>query len=99
MDYECISFGSCGLLFLGTPHSGSRIADFDKYLLGVTGPLLGLRPEILSLLQTYSPESESSRKKFKSLDPQPPYFCLSEGRKTKIGFIQLEVSPGFRCEV
>jgi hypothetical protein len=97
MDYECISFGSCGLLFLSTPHSGSRLADLDKYLFGVTGPLLRLRTDaIVHLLQTYSKESESSRKKFESLDPQPPFFCLSEGRRTKIGFMQSEVRPLIR---
>jgi hypothetical protein len=94
MDYECISFDSCGLLFLSTPHSGSPIADLDKYLSYVTGPFLGFRTSaIVNLLQTYSKQSESSRKKFESLDPQPPFFCLSEGRKTKIGFIQSGVSP------
>jgi len=99
MNYDSISFSSCGLLFLSTPHSGSRIADLNKYLSGVTGPLLRFRDGIVNLLQTYSKESELSRTKFESLDPQPPFFCLSEGRRTRIGFMQLEVGPELGCEV
>jgi hypothetical protein len=78
---------------LGTPHSGSRIADLDKYFSGVTGPLLGFRTDaIVNLLQTDSKESELRKKKFESLNPQPPFFGLAEGMKTKIGFLRSEVS-------
>ncbi|KAI0157959.1 hypothetical protein GGR52DRAFT_182175 [Hypoxylon sp. FL1284] len=83
--YDGIDLKHCGLLFLATPHSGSQMADWDANLVQVA-ELVGIRGTVFSnALKSFNSGSMVAKEDFGLLNPLPPYECLYETRKTKVG--------------
>jgi hypothetical protein len=80
---------TCGLLFLGTPHSGSTSADFNKFISNLSA-LFGVRVDILNKLRSFNGFAVSSKEAFRRIKPSPPYACLCESKRTNVaGTLQL----------
>lgn len=80
-----IRLENCGLLFLSTPHSGTVEADWNKYLVDIAELTAGLRPEIIDGLRSFNRSSVDSQEHFANMKKNPPFFCLCESEKTKVG--------------
>lgn len=80
-----IRLENCGLLFLSTPHSGTTEADWNKYLVDIAELTAGLRPEIINGLRPFNRSSVDSQEHFATMKEIPPFFCLCESNKTKVG--------------
>jgi hypothetical protein len=74
----------CGLLFLGTPHTGSRSADWDQFLVALAVTVADVRQDTIDLLRSFSPASVWDKKEFEDLEPRPPTRCFAEGRMTNV---------------
>lgn len=84
-QYSNVSLGQCGLLFLGTPHSGTREADWNEAVVAISDLAFGVRSkDIVDKLRAFNDTSVASKEAFAALNPPPPYFCFSEGKKTKV---------------
>ncbi|KAM0434041.1 hypothetical protein ACHAPT_003985 [Fusarium lateritium] len=79
-----ITLSQCGLVFLATPHTGTTKADWGNFIMAAAGTVAGVRPEVVSYLQSFNPGSVWDKKAFLKLSPQPPFRCFSEGRKKLI---------------
>lgn len=79
-----ITLSQCGLVFLATPHTGTTKADWNSFLVAAAGTVVGVRPEVVSYLQSFNPASVWDKKAFLKLDPRPPFRCFAEGRKKLI---------------
>jgi hypothetical protein len=77
-----IKLERCGLLFLGTPHSGSGSADWNKFLVALAVTVADVRQDTIDLLKSFNSTSVWDKKDFEDLDSQPPVKCFAEGRKT-----------------
>jgi hypothetical protein len=73
----------CGLLFLGTPHSGSTSADCNKFISNLT-TLFGVRADILDNLRPFNGFAVASKEAFGRIKPCPPYRCLCETERTRV---------------
>jgi hypothetical protein len=83
--YEGLELKHCGLLFLGTPHSGATPADWNPYLVQLS-ELAGLRSrDFTELLGSFNNQSRVSKREFGRLRPLPPYECVYETRRMKVG--------------
>ncbi|KAH6665734.1 hypothetical protein B0J14DRAFT_660433 [Halenospora varia] len=80
-----IRLKNCGLLFLSTPHSGTTEADWNKYLVDIGELTTGLRPEIINGLRSFNRSSADSQENFGNMENIPPFFCLCESEKTRVG--------------
>jgi hypothetical protein len=88
LSYE-IGVNQCGVIFLGTPHSGSHSADWSDVLVALGGTF-GLRSEIVDHLKTFSPMLLASQKAWDENQKDPsskaiPIVCFSEALKSKVG--------------
>jgi hypothetical protein len=94
--FKGISIADCAMLFLSTPHSGSAVADYPKFLTNVLESVAGLRRDaIVTELQSFSSRSVDDREVFQYMTNVPPFECLCEGAKTKIpGKGECEVGSG-----
>jgi hypothetical protein len=81
--YHGIRVENCGLLFLGTPHSGTVQADWNDFVTGIA-VLLGVRFDVVDSLRSFNGFSVESKEAFGSLPKQPPYFCLCETKLVTI---------------
>jgi pimeloyl-ACP methyl ester carboxylesterase len=82
--FSGVQLDKCGLLFLSTPHSGSKEADWSEFLVSVLDFTIGLRSkEIVDQLRAFNPFSVDSTEAFTSMNKIPPFYCLVEGDKTK----------------
>ncbi|RYP22100.1 hypothetical protein DL765_001859 [Monosporascus sp. GIB2] len=97
---ENISLDQCGLLFLATPHIGSRQADYNDFIVAFTKSLLGVRENIVDHLRSLNPTFGDAVEVFNAMgDRRPPFFCFAEGLQTWAGGkyreIVSEASAGF----
>jgi hypothetical protein len=74
---------NCGLLFLGTPHSGTVQADWNDFVAGIA-VLFGVRFDVVDSLQSFNGFGVESKEAFGSLPVQPPYFCICETKLVAI---------------
>jgi len=74
---------NCGLLFLGTPHSGTVQADWNDFVAGIA-VLFGIRFDVVDSLRSFNGFGVESKEAFRSLPQQPPYFCLCETKMVTI---------------
>ncbi|RSL93145.1 hypothetical protein CEP52_013418 [Fusarium oligoseptatum] len=79
-----INLSQCGLVFLATPHTGSALADWSNLTVAAAGIAAGVRPELVSYLQSFNPASVWDQSDFLQLTPRPPFRCFAEGRKKLI---------------
>lgn len=79
-----ITLSQCGLVFLATPHTGTTKADWSNFIVAAAGTVAGVRPEVVSYLQSFNPASVWDKKAFLKLSPRPPFRCFAEGRKKLI---------------
>ncbi|KAK0642946.1 hypothetical protein B0T16DRAFT_174379 [Cercophora newfieldiana] len=83
--YPGLSLRHCGLLFLSTPHSGVTLADWTRYLVQF-GELAGMRArDFTNMLESFNNSSRVSKRDFGRLPHVPPFECLYETRKMKVG--------------
>ncbi|UPK94698.1 hypothetical protein LCI18_005633 [Fusarium solani-melongenae] len=89
------TLSQCGLVFLATPHTGTTKADWCNFIVAAAGAVAGVRPEVVSLLQSFNPASVWDKKAFLKLSPRPPFRCFAEGCKKPIkGTYQHVVTQG-----
>jgi hypothetical protein len=82
--YAGIGIDKCGLLFLGTPHSGTIQADWNAFVDGLAA-IGGVRTDIIAQLKSFNGFGVESKEAFASITPTPPpYYCLSETREVRI---------------
>jgi hypothetical protein len=93
--YHGIRVENCGLLFLGTPHSGTVQADWNDFVAGIA-VLFGVRFDVVDSLRSFNGFSVESKEAFGSLPQQPPYFCLCETRSQKLTVYCSDCNEGFR---
>lgn len=93
--YRGLSLRCCGLLFLSTPHSGSKEADWNEILKDIAQATWGIRSEILDHLRVFNPYSAESQDQFANLKPQPPFDAFHETLKTRIKSFNRHVSLFF----
>ena len=74
---------NCGLLFLGTPHSGTVQADWNDFVAGIA-VLFGIRFDVVDSLRSFNGFGVESKEAFRSLPQQPPYFCLCETKMVTV---------------
>lgn len=91
-DCPGLKLERCGLLFLGTPHTGSSSADWNKFLVSIAVTIADLRQDTIDSLKSFNPASVWDKKDFEDLDPQPPIKCFAEGLKTSVKGIEQYVS-------
>ncbi|KAJ3458216.1 hypothetical protein MRS44_012325 [Fusarium solani] len=90
-----ITLSQCGLVFLATPHTGTTKADWSNFIVAAAGTVAGVRPEVVSHLQSFNPASVWDKKAFLKLTPRPPFRCFAEGRRKLIrGTYQHVVTQG-----
>ncbi|OTA98849.1 hypothetical protein M426DRAFT_17010 [Hypoxylon sp. CI-4A] len=83
--YEGLDLKHCGILFLATPHSGSRLADWNDIMVHLA-QLAGIRGKAINnTLKSFNYNSKIAKEDFGLLDPIPPYECLYETRKLMTG--------------
>lgn len=90
--YTGIRIENCGLLFLGTPHSGTVQADWNAFIDGLLA-IGGIRTEVLKELKSFNEFSVESKDGFASIPAKPPYFCIHEIRMVKVPGKHRYVSP------
>lgn len=82
-EYNGLLIDHCGLLFLGTPHSGSTLADWNNFV-STLSTLFAVRTNILDKLRSFNGFGVESKQAFGRIKPRPPYFCLCETNRTSI---------------
>jgi hypothetical protein len=82
--YAGIRIENCGLLFLGTPHSGTIQADWNDFVYGLAA-VGGVRTEVLQDLRSFNGFGVESKEAFGSMAFKPPYYCICETKLAKIG--------------
>lgn len=71
----------CGLLFLGTPHSGTTEADCKNFLLTCSEELFGVRREaIINNFESFNANSADNKERFNMIEPRLSVQCLCESR-------------------
>lgn len=76
---------NCGLLFLSTPHSGTKEADWnDSWLLLAKGGGASRGRVFTQLLSAFNQASVNAQEQFGALKPVPPVECLYETQKTSV---------------
>jgi hypothetical protein len=84
-EYPCIRIQDCGLLFLGTPHSGTTLAEWNAFLSSIAA-LAGVRTEVIEKLRSFNSAGVDSKEAFNSIKTRPPpYYCFSETKRLNIG--------------
>ena len=86
-----IKIEDCGLLFLGTPHSGTTLADWNSFLLGIAA-VTGIRADLIKELRSFNGFGVEAKEAFNSIIPRPPYYCICETLGVNIGGIVSLVS-------
>lgn len=87
-SYTNIELAKCGLLFLATPHLGSKRADWPKAMLAAAEAIGGVRREWVDVLKSFNNDALWDRLKFFKLKPCPPFQCFAEGEMTYINLLQ-----------
>jgi len=90
-NYHGIQIKDCGLLFLGTPHSGTTLAHWNSFLSGIAA-VTGVRTELIDELRSFNGFGLESKESFAKIEPRPPHFCLCETRCIDIGGVSALVS-------
>jgi len=89
--YEGIKLSACGLLFLGTPFSGSNEAEWSNFLLE-WAKFSGLRTDLVQQLKTFNPFTRLRKADFAAIHPELPFYCFAEGQRTFVMGKSREVS-------
>ncbi|KAI9708292.1 MAG: hypothetical protein M1828_003003 [Chrysothrix sp. TS-e1954] len=81
-QHPSIRLDQGGALFLATPHSGTREADWNDMLLAISEQAFGVRNrDLVANLRSFNENSMASKERFSALSPPPPFYCLCEGKK------------------
>ena len=83
-EFGGLTLQQCGLLFLATPHYGTTQAEWNSFFLSVCDVVLGTRSKIIKQLQPFHSSSVACFKAFSNMERKPPFYCMSEGRKTRV---------------
>ena len=77
----------CGLLFLSTPHYGSRSADWSDFWLRL-GDIAGVRSEMVKSLQTLNMSVVDDTQLWEEMDEdeKPIISCFCEAEKTDLQY-------------
>lgn len=90
---EGLKLENCGLLFLSTPHKGTRQADWnDVWLPFAKAGGVGRGQVFLQLLSSFNEASNHAQEQFAALKPVPPVKCLYETQKTSVAGTRRTVS-------
>jgi hypothetical protein len=82
---EGLKLEHCGLLFLATPHSGSKEANWNDLLLLLAKGAGVARGQVFSqLLSVFNQASVNAQEQFGALVPVPPVECLYETQTTPV---------------
>lgn len=90
-EYSGIDLKQCGLLFLSTPHSGAKDADWNTFLIDIAQTTWGVRPEVVNSLKSFNPLSAEDQEDFANMKHHPPFDAFYETQKTKIAKINRHV--------
>jgi hypothetical protein len=90
-EYTGINLKQCGLLFLSTPHSGAKDADWNTFLVDIAQLTWGVRPEVVSSLKSFNPFSAEDQEDFANMKHHPPFDAFYETQKTKIANLNRHV--------
>jgi hypothetical protein len=90
-EYQGMGLKYCGLLFLSTPHSGSKEADWSDFLSNIGHLTFGIRPEIVTILQSFNPLSAEGQEDFANMKHQPPFRAFYETQRTKVANLNRHV--------
>ncbi|KAF5567948.1 hypothetical protein FPHYL_3011 [Fusarium phyllophilum] len=80
-EYPGFSFDRIGLAFLSTPHFGSTLADWGKYI-AFLNHSIGIRNEIMRALRTINPSTIDDMEAWNKMRPQPIVRCFCEADNT-----------------
>ncbi|RSL62603.1 hypothetical protein CEP54_005629 [Fusarium duplospermum] len=62
----------------------ARKADWSNFIVAAAETVAGVRPQVVSQLQSFNHASVWDKKAFLKLSPRPPFRCFAEGRKKVI---------------
>ena len=83
--YDGLTLERCAILFLSTPHEGTREADYNSYLTGILDKAFGLRKdEIVKELKSFNDSAAQVKRAWDHMKHDPPVECLTESKMTKI---------------
>ncbi|KAI1457062.1 P-loop containing nucleoside triphosphate hydrolase protein [Annulohypoxylon moriforme] len=86
-----VLLSQCGLLFLSTPHYGSKSADWDAFWVRLGKLAAGLRTEIIDYLKTFSLSIIEVMDIWNEMTKKPVIRCLCEADKTAIRYLNSAV--------
>jgi hypothetical protein len=85
-DYPSITKAQFGVVFLGTPHLGSQLADWNELAKGAGASFLGMRSEIVNVLETFNTQSFHSQNAWEHKRGEfLPFTCFCEERESNAG--------------
>lgn len=96
--YPHIRIEDCGLLFLGTPHSGTTLANWNAFLSGIAA-VAGIRTDVIDKLRSFNGFGVESKEAFSNIMPCPPHYCLHETRCISIGGKSALVSARSKLQI
>ena len=84
-QYEGLDLNQCGLLFLGTPHSGTVGANWNDLLIELAKiGKVGRGRDFTRMLSAFNQESVGAKERFGLLQPVPPFICVYETQRTPV---------------
>lgn len=87
-EFEGLCPYQCGLLFLSTPHFGSRIADWNEFWVQL-GASVGVRADIVKGLQTLNISVVDVLELWNEMKEPPVVKCLCEGEETEYSILSI----------
>lgn len=82
-----VLLNQCGLLFLSTPHLGSKLADWNKFSVWFGEVVFGIRENIVESLKSFNLSIVDTTQTWKEMPHKPVIRCLCEANDTQIGHI------------
>jgi hypothetical protein len=83
--FNGIRLNQCAIIFLATPHLGSDLADWNKYLVDLAELIGDVRADaIVSPLRSLNPLSVTANEDFGNMRVHVPYECYYETELTKV---------------
>ena len=86
--WEHVKIQKCGIIFLGTPNSGSLAAHRSPALIHLGKVLFGIRPYLVNVCQVFNNIIAENTAAWKLLgEAAPPYHCFHETESTIVNLI------------